>query len=440
MLKELKDEALFQLSRKRNVANFASFYPEGKIRFQVLPENKKVKTLEGAIAALLRKGKVNIRSFRGNETGNPFMTGLDDADEIARKANMLMNEGFYIILNEDIPRHGRMASGVICGNQVEFAPCDTPRCVERECSCMPADWAETMLSRWLSARVFLPRPKERLEFSVYPYGVGARNGNVVFWERGEKCSMKINIIQPDQFSRHIGDKAWGLFLAWSARGGLDINIPECVVYKKGYGMPFLSFGEDTGSENVWTRTCPKVAMPGKYATLKGFHDPFKLMEKEDPTGDELNCVMIQREVNAKWSGAAWKNGNVLNIEGVPGFGDDFMLAKKNPLVPPPDIYSEVEKLLKILSRLFKKGVKIEWVFDGEKLWLVQMHVEDIVFEPDKSKVDKWIGWNPSDGLDVLREIIKNNPESGVILHERIGLSSHAADIIRKAKVPVRFHG
>lgn len=86
-------------------------------------------------------------------------------------------------------------------------------------------------------------------------------------------------------------------------------------------------------------------------------------------------------------------------------------------------------------------VRFEWVFDGKMVWVVQFHrgqtasSEDVVVA---GEADAWEHFDPSLGLPALRSFLLGlSAGVGVNLTRRIGLTSHIADVIRKAGRPAR---
>ena len=85
-------------------------------------------------------------------------------------------------------------------------------------------------------------------------------------------------------------------------------------------------------------------------------------------------------------------------------------------------------------------VSIEWVFDGTKIWLVQLNqikekglgTTIVVGEP--VKYEKFY---VEDGLEQLRTKIKAIKDSniGIELIGDVGLTSHFGDVLRHANIP-----
>lgn len=58
---------------------------------------------------------------------------------------------------------------------------------------------------------------------------------------------------------------------------------------------------------------------------------------------------------------------------------------------------------------------------------------------DKRGTKHWVAFEVAQGLEKLRELIaKLEPGHGIQLHGHVGLTSHIADVIRKASVPARM--
>lgn len=455
----LKDERLHRLSKKYNVARFASFGPEGRrfCDFGNLPwpssfEGGKRKKdflrpdLYDAAKKLIEiAGSLNIRSFREEQAdGNPLVMGVTDAIDAVTKAQELIGQGYYVILNENIRRDGLMVSGVIQKKYVEFAPDDIPRCVEKKaCSSLPVAFASRMLSVFLGVPVILPVAKGRLEFSAYPDRLGTKDGHVLFWEEGDGAKTQMRIRQPDAFSMHIGDKTWGLLFADSLRHE-DIRVPRCSVFLRGVEFPVMQFGTGAGSMKAWTRTAPKTPVPGKYSTIRGFVDPHALMEKDDPEGNDVVSAIVQEEVPAEWSGTAFLDNGRLVIEGVRGFGDGYMSAEASPEMVPLEPRMAVKRMIKAISDWARRPVHVEWAFDGKRAWLLQLHFLE---RPARILDDGWIvhgdpaewrRWDPADGLESLRALAGADGDYGILVAGEIGLGSHAADILRACGKASRF--
>ena len=122
-------------------------------------------------------------------------------------------------------------------------------------------------------------------------------------------------------------------------------------------------------------------MPGKYPTYFGWHDPFELMTRQDleleknPEQVRIISVLAQEAVEPEFSGsliAVLPEGKEPHIEGVRGPGDKFMLGE----MPPQDLPGDVTGAVRVLYHTaFQQlgPVEIEWVYDGRKAWVVQLH-------------------------------------------------------------------
>jgi hypothetical protein len=256
------------------------------------------------------------------------------------------------------------------------------------------------------------------------------------WEIEKVPFVKVphHLSWPTDFSRLIGDKAYGLLMADT----LGFPVPRTTVYPRNPNLSPFSFGEPTGSSNEWVRTCPNVQVPGKYTTARVWENPYELMDKDDPTGKVLASCLGQNEVPAHYSGALLSDGENITVEGVLGFGDNFMQAEESPIPLPRNIRNSVLTLYNSIAKVLGP-VRFEWAHDGNKVWILQLHTGAVtsfgrVIVPGEFK-DK-IDFNVVSGLGSLRSIIENiEPGFGIVIHGNVGMSSHIADMLRKAKVP-----
>jgi hypothetical protein len=442
----LKDSVLDRLAEVANVAQFVSFGPDLKQRHARVREydvDQSFGSVEAAAAALLSSaGSVNVRSFEPNNAkSREFIYGITNAQSAASEVGRLASLGLYTIINETIDVNDGGVSGVALGNILEFAPGDTPRCVEKPGTVsLPRELALTMLEKVYGFSPDISRYSlsERVEFSLHPIRRGVRHDHTVVWELEDVGGFETTteIVWPNRFSRHVGDKAFGLLLA----DILDLPVPATNVFPR--FLPPFSFGKTTGSSETWIRTCPAEQDPGRYTTNRGWLDPFELLAREDPHGKKIASVLAQEGVNADYSGSliVQRDGKI-KIEGVRGYGDAFMLGGAIDTLPE----SVVARVIELYdAAAFKLGsVRFEWVHDGEKTWIVQLHkgatvsLGNIVF-PGKPTV--FHRFDVKDGIDGLRDLIAKirGANEGVIIVGNIGITSHLGDLLRKAQIPSRI--
>jgi hypothetical protein len=461
-----KDEALEQLAERINVAQFVAFEPgpagprQTACRVRGHGRNAHLGNLRTAAEELLCASAdraLNLRSYLPSDPrSKPFHYGLERLDEIEEVAARALEDGFHVILNETVDVHDGGVSGVVEGGIVEFAPDDTPRCVEKPGTCsLPLAWGARLLSTVYGFEPELAVGEgERLEFSIHPRPRGWRGGQTLGWEVEEigRHALEPRMVWPNRFSRLLGDKAFGLMMAWLAGAA----VPLTTVYARRLaGRPF-SFGAETGGRDVWVRTCPLEPVPGRYATQHGWVEPFALLAAEDPEPQEwfdpdlqrsesrhlLSSAVVQAGVPAAWSGAYYVDAGGAGLaEGVAGSGEAFMLGREAPQELPEAVQAAVARAAEQLARIFGP-VRFEWVHDGEQLWVVQLHrgatgSRGTVIVPGEPA--NWQRFDVDEGLDGLRKALKALPaDTGVKLHGRIGLTSHIADVLRKAKVPSRI--
>ena len=174
------------------------------------------------------------------------------------------------------------------------------------------------------------------------------------------------------------------------------------------------------------------------------------MSHEDDTSNQnynIASILSQNAVNAIYSGASivTENKNKDVIEGVEREGDLFMLGKQAPIDLPNDIISSIQRIHEQIRLHIRAlgSVSIEWVYDGEKVWIVQMNqikqasYSNIIVEGSPSS---YIQFPISNGLEELRNLIKNNTfiDKGIELIGNVGLTSHFGDLLRQASIPSRI--
>jgi hypothetical protein len=445
-----KDESLNRLAEEGNVAQFVSFLPEHGRPVQAFCRvagkgaNHRFRTNGEAITELLSQsadGSINVRSFTPESPqSRDFFYGLSKADKTETLVNKLAAEGLHVIVNETVDIHDGGVSGVVQGDVIEFAPDDTPRCVEKSgAASLPLSMGLELLRRVYGFRASIPNVGlGRVEFSIHPKRRGWKQTQTLLWELQDVTAPPsvMAIRWPNRFSRHIGDKLYGLLVGDVL--GLPVPFTNAICRRV---KPF-SFGRPTGLDEVWTRTCPVEQEPGRFTTAKGWRDPFRIMSVEDPEGDEIASVLCQAAVQAKWSGAALmdREGTTV-IEGVLGEGDAFMLGERSPEMLPARIKEDVWNLFE-RARALLGAVRFEWVHDGRQAWIVQLHVgrtdtcSDMLV-PGRPK--HWHEFDVKLGLEALRSVLSElRSDAGIDLVGEVGLTSHFADVLRKVGRPARI--
>jgi hypothetical protein len=452
----LKDTILDQLAVVANVAQFVSFGPNGVptqrfARIRGFEPNFKFSSPETSISSLLESspdGTVNIRRFQTEQVkGEPFWYGLKTVNEVMEILRQNAAEGKYSIVNETIDVNDGGVSGVAIDRILEFSPGDTPKCVDKPGVCtLPRDIALRVLNSVYGFRAALNFDTSvRVEFSIHPRKRGFRCEHTIIWELEDvgEFDLETKITWPNNFSQFIGDKAYGLLVA----DAIDLPVPKTTVITRSVA-PF-TFGQQTGTLETWIRTCPEVRVPGKYPTKYGWYDPFKLMAEEDrraeydPKHVRIASVLAQEAVRPVYSGSLLpKMDEQTFIEGVHGRGDEFMLGRAAPEPLPTEVIKAVTKLY---SQAFKRlgPVEMEWVYDGQMAWVIQISksiespVGDTIF-PGKPKI--FHRFEVGKGLESLRDLVPRlkGSSEGIILVGDIGITSHFGDILRKAKIPSRI--
>jgi hypothetical protein len=112
---------------------------------------------------------------------------------------------------------------------------------------------------------------------------------------------------------------------------------------------------------------------------------------------------------------------------------------------PDGIPGQVEAAVKATHdrlRLLLGNVRLEWVYDGASVWVVQLHVAGAAqeFTLSPGAATEWIDYDPAEGLEVLRTLVRELEDSdvGVIVMGNVGITSHVGDLLRKSRIPARF--
>jgi hypothetical protein len=386
------------------------------------------------------EGAVNVRSYVPHDPrSREFIYGLRTVDDITATAGRLAAEGLHIILNETVDIHDGGVSGVVQGGVVEFAPDDTPRCVEKPgVASLPFETAMSLLETVYGFRPDVHSASgERSEFSVHPAPRGWRESHTLLWEHetGLPDEGRATMQWPNRFSRILGDKAYGLLMAELA----GVQVPRTLVI--GRRVAPFTFGVATGSVEIWTRTCPAEPQPGLYTTTKGWTDPFAMLAAEDPNGSALASLLRQDAVPAQHSGAAIVTADGgLAIEGRAGEGDRFMLG----IVPPEQLPEHVRGAVAVTYEKLRSvfgPVKFEWVHDGERIWVVQVHrgaTQSGATAIVPGEAASWTEFRVEEGLEKLRSLLNSLPsDGGVTVIGEFGLTSHIADVLRRAGRPAK---
>ncbi len=443
-----KDVVLDRLAEGVNVAPFVSFSPELEQRFARLrgyPPNYLFPSPERAVAALLEAApetSVNVRSFDPAwPKRRDFLYGLQSVEAVMDALRCLAGEGLFTIVNETIDVNDGGVSGVALGGVIEFAPGDTPRCVEKPGTVsLSCDLGMRLLETVYRFRPSIDCAADlRVEFSIHPVRRGVRHEHTIVWEVEQVAPVKLSasLTWPNRFSRLIGDKAFGLLVAHV----LDLPVPATTVISR--ALPPFQFGRSTGTGEAWIRTSPVEQVPGRFTTQHGWRDPFRLLAEEDPNGEILASVLAQEGVESVYSGALVADPEgVPIVEGVRGPGDAFMLGR----VTPDELPASVTKaVLRIFDQAKTKlgPVRLEWVYDGRVAWVVQLYrgatttSGHTIFPGEAGFYHRF---DVTDGIEALHDLISKiqGTGEGIILVGALGVTSHMGDLLRRARIPSRI--
>lgn len=444
-----KDESLDRLANSVNVAQFVSFSPGEQIKQEYsrvlgYSPNHVFSGVSEAVEALMEnspESSLNVRSFTPEDPrSNEFLYGLTNVDDVEVAVKRIAGMGLFVIVNETVDVNDGGVSGVCQGGTIEFAPDDTPRCVEKAgVTSLPKSWALGILEKVYGFTVGVDFGSEfRLEFSIHPKPRGWKHTHVLGWELENigETQIEAAMVWPNLFSQLIGDKAFGLLVG----AEIGLPVPKTTVISRRVA-PF-TFGKETGCAERWIRTCPREQVAGKFTTHHGWLDPFKLLAEEDPSGDQIASVISQDAVRASYSGALIVGADGKSIiEGRKGGGEELMQGTVLPEKLPDHIIDDV---MDLYASAYKHlgPVRFEWVHDHERAWVVQLHrgaTETTATVLVPGEASQWRRFDISQGLEALRgELSRLLPDEGLILVGQVGLTSHVADVVRKAGRPARL--
>lgn len=444
-----KDQVLDHLASESNVAQFVSLTPGShpSVRYSRIlgyPPNHTFGSVAEAVEALLVASpdhSVNVRSYVPEQPkSHEFAYGIRSLEEALAAVRRMAVGGLHTIVNETIDVEDGGVSGVAYAGVLEFAPGDTPRCVEKAGTVsFPFHTGMGILETVYGFRPSLDdAPDMRVEFSIHPLRRGHRSDHTVIWEqeRLPTPELKADILWPNQFSRFLGDKAFGLLVA----DAFGLPVPATVVVSRRVA-PFR-FGRETGTGEFWIRTCPSEQLPGRFTTRRGWMDPFALMQTEDAAGNVIASVLAQEGLDAAYSGAlvATENGEVI-VEGVVGSGEEFMQGRAAPEPLPNEVVGAVSALHGRVTEVLG-AARLEWVHDGQGAWVVQLHRGAVPSSGPVLFPGPASSYRPFDvrlGLEALRSLVQEvkGTGEGVALIGRVGITSHFGDILRRAQIPSR---
>jgi hypothetical protein len=442
-----KDAILNELARNHNVAQFVSFGADLKQRYSRvlgLEPNHRFPSIREAVQTLLARSPeslVNIRSFEPHQPrSREFIERIAEIDQVVGHLTRLSALGLITIINETIDVADGGVSGVATPETLEFAPDATPRAVEEEgVARLPRALGDQLLETVYGFAPETPTGNNlRLEFSIHPKPRGWLSQHTVLWER-ERLGSPITPARPtwpNKFSRFLGDKAYGLLMAWL----VGLPVPHTTVIGRRFA-PF-AFGTKTGQREIWLRTAPAEHAPGYFSTVRGWSDPFKLIAEEDPEDRLIASLLSQQAVASAYSGAAITEADgKLRVEGVAGSGAEFMLTGADEKIP-REVEAAVDSLNRKAAAIFGP-VSFEWVFDGNLAWVVQLHIGrsasqgDVIYPGDPAE---WLEISGSESLERLRQAVSliDPKRTGIVLVGSIGTSSHKGEFLRKAGIPSRL--
>jgi hypothetical protein len=161
----------------------------------------------------------------------------------------------------------------------------------------------------------------------------------------------------------------------------------------------------------------------------------------EPAGSAIASVLAQEGVAAEYSGATLpRESGGYQVEGVPGFGEDFMQGERSPVRLPSHVIEDVQAVGGAAHAALGP-VRMEFAHDGRQVWVLQLHLATdrfqgaVIYSGDPT--NGWLEFDPASGLDQLRTLIDEAriERRGIRVAGTVGVTSHVGDLLRKAKIP-----
>ncbi len=119
-----------------------------------------------------------------------------------------------------------------------------------------------------------------------------------------------------------------------------------------------------------------------------------------------------------------------------------MLGKRAPETLPTEVREAVTGLFRQARRQLG-SVRMEWVFDGREVWVVQLHKGSVASTADTIVPGQPLRFHEFDvglGLEALRLLIPKVQQAGdgVLLIGDVGITSHFGDLLRRGGIPSRL--
>lgn len=119
-----------------------------------------------------------------------------------------------------------------------------------------------------------------------------------------------------------------------------------------------------------------------------------------------------------------------------------MIGRAQPVSLPAHVRRSVVELFS--SAVVHLGpVELEWVYDGTRAWIVQIHQANSALAVDaivSGDADTFVRFDVKNGLDALRSLIPEliKLHQGLVLVGNVGITSHFGDLLRGAGIPSRI--
>ena len=256
---------------------------------------------------------------------------------------------------------------------VEFAPDDTPRAVEQPgVAALPLAQAVRLLTTVYGFAPELPDvPTDRLEFSIHPNRVGYRRSHTLWWELEPRATTDRLTARPDwpnRFSRHLGDKAYGLLMA----DLVGLPVPRTTVIARRVA-PF-SFGRPTSPATPGCEPARPSRPPAGTARWPDGPIRTHCWPRRTRTGRRSPRCWPSRASTRPGPAPPWPARTAPTSSRACPAGATASCSASRPRTSlPAEVLADVRALADN-ARQQLGPVRLEWVHDGSQAWVVQLHI------------------------------------------------------------------
>ena len=109
---------------------------------------------------------------------------------------------------------------------------------------------------------------------------------------------------------------------------------------------------------------------------------------------------------------------------------------------PEKVLADLNSQYDVLSKTLE-DVRFEWAHDGSQVWILQLHKGRSISSGRiivPGEASSWLEYKVGSRLSELRSLVEQALQtgSGINVIGHVGMSSHVADVLRKASIPAKM--